>query len=239
MTGQHASTPADPDRELRALLTRPHPHVSPLDPVPNGPPFCPTTTDTTSTDPTPRLQALAASLGQMLGHDDHETLDHTERVATLAARMAEHLGLPAARRDALVWGARMHDIGKLAVPGDVLAKRGPLTPDEWRAMRGHVEAGLAIAESLGCLPRTALLVLAQHHERWDGRGYPARLHGEQICLEARIFTLCDVWDALTQARPYKAAWTAPQAGAELERLAGQAFDPALVPAFLAVVTADT
>jgi HD-GYP domain-containing protein (c-di-GMP phosphodiesterase class II) len=179
-----------------------------------------------------RLKALAASLAEMLGQPDHETARHTERVVELVGRMADRMQFDPVRVDALLWGARLHDIGKLAVPSEILHKRSRLDAQEWRVMQAHVEAGEAIAGSLDGLPQTALRVLSQHHERWDGSGYPAGLAGEEICLEARMFAFCDVYDALTHVRSYKPAWTHTQAINEIVRQTGCLFDPSLLAIFL-------
>jgi putative nucleotidyltransferase with HDIG domain len=181
------------------------------------------------------LMRLTESLARMLGRRVDETLEHTVRVVELAGRMARMLGFSPDRRDALIWGAHLHDIGKLAVPPEVLHKQGELTPDEWRAMRGHVEAGQAIAQTLDCLPWASMCVLAQHHEHWNGGGYPLGLTGDGISLEARMFAFCDVYDALTHARTYKPAWTRAQAIREIRSLTGSVFDPALLGVFLQVV----
>ena len=181
------------------------------------------------------LLALSDSLAQMLGERFEETSAHTERVVHLARQMAGLLAFDEVRLEALLWGARLHDIGKLAVPPEVLHKIGPLSHCEWRAMRAHVEAGQAIAESLGMLPWSSLCLLAQHHECWDGSGYPAGLRGREICLEARIFAYCDVYDALIYARSYKAAWSQEQALTEIRTQAGRHFDPELLDVFLRVV----
>ena len=183
-----------------------------------------------------RLLSLTESLARALGQRVEETLEHTARVVELAGHMAQALDFSPDRREALLWGARLHDIGKLAVPPEVLNKQGTLNPEEWRAMRGHVDAGKAIVESLDCLPWVSMCVLTQHHERWNGCGYPLGLAGHNICLEARVFAFCDVYDALTHARPYKPAWTRARALAEIRRLTGSVFDPDLLGVFVRVVS---
>ncbi|WP_407538721.1 HD-GYP domain-containing protein [Deinococcus radiomollis] len=183
-----------------------------------------------------RLLSLTETLARVLGQRVEETLEHTARVVELAGRMAQALELSPDRREALIWGARLHDIGKLAVPPEVLNKQGKLDREEWRAMRGHVAAGKAIAESLDCLPWVSMCVVAQHHERWNGCGYPLGLAGDSICLEARVFAFCDVYDALTHARAYKPAWTRARALGEIRRLTGSVFDPSLLGVFVQVVS---
>ena len=128
--------------------------------------------------------------------------------------------------------APLHDLGKLAVSDTVLLKRGKLTAQEFAVIKGHVPAG----ESILAGSRSAVLQLAQeivrtHHERWDGTGYPADLAGDEIPISGRIVALVDVFDALTHERPYKAAWSIAEARAELIRLSGRHFDPAVIAAF--------
>lgn len=120
----------------------------------------------------------------------------------------------------------------------VLLKPGRLTPLEWEVTRSHVPAGQRFAEALRFLPAPAVRVIADHHERWNGEGYPVGKAGEQINLEGRLFALCDVYDAMTSARPYKTAWTPAEARAELQAQAGQHFDPDLVPVFLRVLDGE-
>lgn len=180
-------------------------------------------------------EAALRALGLALEARDGETQGHTDRVSALALRLAERLHFTPAQTQALRWGSYLHDIGKIAISDAVLLKPGSLSGDEWTIMRGHVAAGQRFAEALRFLPPAALNVITDHHERWDGGGYPAGRAGEDISLEGRIFALCDVYDALTSARPYKAAWTPEAALAEIQSQAGRHFDPALVPAFLALV----
>ncbi|MFC4638309.1 HD-GYP domain-containing protein [Deinococcus hohokamensis] len=180
-------------------------------------------------------ESALRSLGLALEARDRETQGHTDRVTALALRMAERLQLPMEECEALRWGAYLHDIGKLAVPDAVLLKPGPLTPPEWHTMQLHVLDGHRFAQALSFLPPEALAVITDHHERWNGEGYPTGKAGRDISLGGRIFALCDVYDALVSHRPYKVAWTSQEALAELRAQAGQHFDPDLVQEFLAMV----
>ncbi|MFC4453948.1 HD-GYP domain-containing protein [Deinococcus sonorensis] len=181
-----------------------------------------------------RESALRA-LGLGLEYKDRETLGHTDRVTHLAVQLGQRLALSPETLQALRWGAYLHDVGKLAVPDQVLLKPGRLDTGEWALMQTHVLEGERFAETLGFLPVGARAVIAGHHERWDGSGYPRGLGGEQIPLLARMFALCDVYDALTSERPYKAAWSPEAALQELDAQAGRQFDPQLAASFVAML----
>ena len=179
-----------------------------------------------------REGALQA-LGVALEARDFETKGHTERVVTGAVRLGKQLGLSAEDLDALRQGAYLHDIGKLMVPDSVLLKPGLLDDNERLEMNRHAQFGAGLAASIPTLPHLARQVILHHHERWDGKGYPDGLVGEAIPLVARIFSVVDVYDALVSVRPYKLAWSAEKARAELLRQAGRQFDPLVVRTFLA------
>ncbi|MBB5295349.1 HD domain-containing protein [Deinococcus metallilatus] len=178
------------------------------------------------------LEGGLLGLGVALEVRDLESYGHTQRVVDASVRLGRALGLDPLALDELRQGAYLHDIGKLSIPDRILLKPGPLDPDEWRIMQGHAAAGASIAAHIPQLSPGALDVIRSHHERWDGTGYPSRLAGEEIPLLARIFTVCDVYDALTSERPYKAAWTPEEARAEIAAQAGRQFDPRVVRAFL-------
>ena len=130
----------------------------------------------------------------------------------------------------------MHDIGKIAIPDRILQKPGRLDAEEWKKMKTHTTIGAHILEgSRAPLIRMAETIALTHHERWDGSGYPHGLAGEEIPLAGRIASICDVFDALISTRPYKGPWPVPDALAEIERLSGSHFDPALVEKFLETV----
>ncbi|AEV17216.1 Metal dependent phosphohydrolase [Thermus sp. CCB_US3_UF1] len=178
-------------------------------------------------------EAALKALSRVLEYRDLETQGHTERVAELSLRLGERVGFP--DLEGLRLGAYFHDLGKLALPDEILRKPASLSTAEWRVVRTHPEVGLEILKSLPFLPKTALNVVLYHHERWDGSGYPRGLKGEAIPFEARIFAVVDVYDALISPRPYKRAWTEEEAKAELRALAGKALDPELVGAFLELI----
>jgi two-component system cell cycle response regulator len=177
------------------------------------------------------LQALADRIDT-----DSGSAAHTAEAARLAGEVADRLGVDAVGRWRAVAAARFHDLGKVAVPRQVLAKRGALNPDEWRLVHDHPERGAQILELTSDL-RDVAPVIRQHHEHYDGRGYPDGRSAEEILLEARIVAVCDAWAAMRADRPYRRALTEPQALAELHRCAGSQFDPNVVRAFTAVVRA--
>ncbi len=182
-----------------------------------------------------RESALRA-LGLGLEYKDRETRGHTDRVTHLALRLGTRIGLDTGALQALRWGSYLHDIGKLAVPDHILLKPGRLDAQERAAMQEHVTEGERFADALDFLPQAARDVISGHHERWDGTGYPRGLQGEQIPYAARLFALCDVYDALTSVRPYKAAWTHQAALTEIGAQAGHHFDPQLCELFLRQLT---
>jgi two-component system cell cycle response regulator len=157
---------------------------------------------------------------------------HLSVVAELAERTARHLGLTREEIDTVRQAAELHDVGKVAIPEDILAKPGPLTEEEWGFVRRHTVAGERILSAAPALTQVARLVRASH-ERWDGAGYPDLLVGDAIPLGARIVAVADAFDAMTSDRPYRTALPDSDALAELRRCAGTQFDPAVVDAFCA------
>ncbi|HYH90282.1 MAG TPA: PAS domain S-box protein [Solirubrobacteraceae bacterium] len=166
-------------------------------------------------------------------HDD-DTGRHTHRVGELAVSIAERLGLPDPEVELIELAAALHDVGKIAIPDAVLAKRGKLTEDEYDHMKTHTTVGAQmLSGSAFALVRMAEQIAVTHHEKWDGSGYPAGLAAETIPITGRIVAVADVFDALTHVRPYKPAWSEPDAIAELKRQSGRQFDPQVLEAFLA------
>ena len=172
------------------------------------------------------LKALVAALETR----DQETHDHSERVVNFSLRLGRELGLDSEQTRSLEFGSLLHDIGKIGVPDAILRKPAGLTEDEWVRMREHPLHGQKI---LGGIPflEGAARVVAQHHEKWDGGGYPLGLRGEEIDLCARIFAVADAFDAITSDRVYRTGRTYEAALAELEGCAGVQFDPRVVEAF--------
>jgi diguanylate cyclase (GGDEF)-like protein len=156
---------------------------------------------------------------------------HIDSVAVLAERVARCLGLSAEEIDEITRGAQLHDVGKMAVPDEILRKPAPLDDHEWEVMRGHTLTGERIVASAPALLPVAALVRSSH-ERWDGDGYPDGLAGEDIPLGARIIGICDAYEAMIESRPWRPrAMTPHEAMAELRRCAGSQFDPHLVDVF--------
>jgi diguanylate cyclase (GGDEF)-like protein/putative nucleotidyltransferase with HDIG domain len=171
----------------------------------------------------------AASLSKAVDARDTYTGSHSSRVAELGAWIAARLGLDVEHVELTRLAGSLHDLGKLAVPEEILRKPGPLTPAERLVLERHSQIGFRMLESLGVDP-VAEWVL-HHHERWDGRGYPDGLAGEQIPLSARIIFVADAYDAMTSDRAYRSRLTPQEAVAELERCAGTQFDPEIVRVF--------
>lgn len=179
------------------------------------------------------LEAIRAFLA-ILNSKDKYTYAHTERDVKYAEALGRSIGLSEESMRNLRFGAFLHDIGKVEVPLEILTKRGPLTTPEWNIMKSHVEWGENIVRPVKgleeCLP-----IIRHHHERYDGMGYPDRLQGEGIPLEARILTIADSFDAMTTSRPYQKKRSMEAAFAELRACAGQQFDPNLVEPFIQIV----
>ncbi len=180
-------------------------------------------------------EATFRSLGLALEHRDYETKGHTDRVVELTTRFGQALGFGAERLQALQWGAYLHDMGKLSVPDQILLKPGLLTADEFELIKRHPVTGAQMCSDIPFLPDSTLDVVRHHHEKWDGSGYPDRLSGEAIPLEARLFALVDVYDALRSDRPYRPAWSEEEIVAHLRKEAGSHFDPELVETFLELI----
>src|SRR5262249_41429384 len=149
-------------------------------------------------------RATLRSLAEALEARDCETRGHSDRVVAYCLRLGRELGLGHLELFALEQGALLHDIGKIGVRDSILLKQGTLTEEEWTEMRTHIDAGLRIISDIDFLSG-ARPVVAQHHERFDGSGYPSGLKGKQIHLNARIFAVADALDAITSDRPYRAA----------------------------------
>ena len=163
--------------------------------------------------------------------------EHSTDVMSLARGVARRLGLPPEEREIIARAAELHDIGKMAIPDAILSKPGPLDDREWRFMRRHTIIGEDILNAAPALQPVAALVRASH-ERWDGTGYPDGTAGEDIPEGARIVAVCDAYSAMVQDRPYQPGLTVREAVAEIERCAGEHFDPRVVAAFAAEIGSE-
>ncbi|HEY0519770.1 MAG TPA: Ig-like domain-containing protein, partial [Ilumatobacteraceae bacterium] len=175
-----------------------------------------------------RLVALAGALNA----HDRMTRGHTERVRAYTLMIGEELHLPKADLDRLHWAGLVHDVGKLEVPPSILNKAGRPDDDEWAVLKQHPAAAIRLLEPLRPWLGEWADAASQHHERWDGKGYPFGLAGEQISLSGRIVAVADAFDVMTSVRSYKKAMTPEAARAELLRCAGTQFDANVVRAFL-------
>ena len=174
------------------------------------------------------------SLAFAIDAKDHYTQGHSQKVSAYAALIAESLNLSDVEIEEVRLGGVLHDIGKVAIPENILNKNGPLNADEWETMKSHVTFGAKILDPLTPLARVREMVL-HHHEFFDGSGYPEALSGEAIPLGARIIAVADAYDTITSDRTYKKSRSSPEALAELERCANAQFDGAIVAVFVKVM----
>jgi putative two-component system response regulator len=182
-----------------------------------------------------RLEILER-LSLAADYRDDATGRHTKRVSEMAGLIAVELALPDDEVEHIRLAAALHDIGKIGIPDLVLLKPGQLTPEEVALMKTHTVIGARVLSgSRSRLLQTAEIIALNHHERFDGAGYPRSLRGDEIPLPARIVALADVVDALGSDRPYRAAWPAERIALEVRRQSGRQFDPSVVEAYLRVV----
>ena len=179
------------------------------------------------------LKALTAALETR----DLETHGHSERVVSYSMRLGTEYGLDSRIMKSLEFGSLLHDIGKIGVPDLILRKPAKLTPEEWVLMREHPSHGQQILRGITFLEGAAKVV-AQHHEKWDGSGYPLGLRGDEIDICARIFSVADAFDAITSDRVYRKGKPYEAAALELDEWAGKQFDPEVVTAFHRVPRQD-
>ena len=162
-----------------------------------------------------------------------ETEGHSRRVTDLTLRIAGTMGISEAEQADMRWGSLLHDIGKMGIPDRILLKPGPLNNEELKIMQKHPVFGYEMLSPIK-FPKAAVDIPYCHHERWDGKGYPRGLKGEQIPLAARIFALTDVCDALRSDRPYRPAWPKERIFEHIRALAGNHLDRKVVEVFLAL-----
>jgi response regulator RpfG family c-di-GMP phosphodiesterase len=185
-----------------------------------------------------RTTNLLDGMVAVLDYRDTETQWHSRRVSRFTRRIAEELGISDAHQlRTIEMGSLLHDIGKIGVRDAVLLKPGPLDTDEWVEMREHPRLGWALLQRIEFL-RDASMIVLQHQERYDGRGYPSGLKGDEIVLGARLFAVADTYDAITSDRPYRKAQPHDAAIIEMRRVAGTQLDPQGVQAFCSLPEAE-
>lgn len=182
--------------------------------------------------------SMISSLERSLWETDYETEEHAKRIQELTLKMGKAMNLSSNQLDELALLSALHDIGKIAIPSNILKKIDELTKDEWETLKKHPEIGYRIAISSPDLAPIAEAILS-HHERWDGRGYPQRLKGEEIPLIARIVAIADSYDVMTHGRPYKIAISPKAALEEIRQCAGTQFDPKLVEIFIDMLSTES
>lgn len=168
---------------------------------------------------------------------DRETEGHTQRVTNMTEKLARALGYTDEEIVHIRRGALLHDMGKMGIPDEILQKAGPLTDDEWVIMRRHPEMAYRMLSKIQYL-KEAITIPYHHHERWDGSGYPHNLKGEDIPLQARLFAVVDVWDALSSDRPYRKKMPQNEVIEYLQKEAGRLFDPQVVEKFISLLATD-
>ncbi len=179
--------------------------------------------------------ATIEGLSRALDLRDKETKEHTFRVTDITVKLATRLGIKQSDLIHIRRGAILHDIGKVAIPDQILFKPGPLAQEEWAIMRRHPDIAVELLSPVSYL-EPALEIPHWHHEKWDGSGYPDGLRQEDIPFAARLFAVADVYDALTSNRPYRSAWSKWDAVEYIETHAGTHFDPRVVPEFLDLIS---
>ena len=178
-------------------------------------------------------EATIEGLSHALDLRDRETEGHSRRVTEVTVKLAQALDINEDEITHIRRGALLHDIGKIGIPDSILHKPDTLSEDEWVTMRKHPQFAYNMLSHIEYL-HPALAIPYNHHEKWDGTGYPRKLKGEEIPMSARLFAIADVWDALTSNRPYRDAWTAEQALAYIREQSGKHFDPQVVDLFFQV-----
>jgi HD-GYP domain-containing protein (c-di-GMP phosphodiesterase class II) len=177
---------------------------------------------------------MVRTLAEVCEAKDSYTRSHLDRTYQYASLLTQRIAPEYARRAEIGYGFLLHDIGKVGIPEGILNKPGPLTEEEWAIMRTHPLLGVNFVKPLRFLG-DAVWIIRSHHERWDGKGYPEGLKGEQIFLPARIFQMADTFDAMTTDRPYRKALPIHVALEEIDRHAGTQFDPEVARAWIEIV----
>jgi HD-GYP domain-containing protein (c-di-GMP phosphodiesterase class II) len=177
-------------------------------------------------------------LGDVLDGDDEYTGFHSRSVVSLSVAVADAMGLTPKQRRNVEFGALLHDVGKIAVPKEIINKPGPLTEDEWLVIKAHTIEGQRMLDRVGGLLSEVGRIVRSSHEKWDGSGYPDGLVGDKTPVESAIVSCCDAFNAMTTDRSYRAAMSLDEAIDELRRNAGTQFSPAVVEALIRILKAD-
>ena len=183
-------------------------------------------------------RGTALVLGDVVEADDSYTGEHSRGVVAMSLEIGERLGLDPGRQRNLEFGALLHDVGKIAISKEIINKPGRLDEEEWTIIKTHTVEGQKLLDTVGGFMRDVGLIVRSHHERWDGRGYPDGLVGEEIPLEARIIACCDTWNAMRTDRAYRRAVPFEAAIAELEGASGSQLDPRITATVIEVVRAE-
>ena len=180
----------------------------------------------------------ALVLGDVVEADDGYTGEHSSGVVRLCLEVADQLGLDAEQKRNLEFGALLHDVGKIAIPKEIINKPGKLDEHEWKIIKTHTVEGQKLLDTVGGFMREVGLIVRSHHERWDGGGYPDGLAGEAIPLESRIVSCCDTWNAMRTDRSYRKTPALQPGGAGDALGRGTQLDPRVVEALLEVVAGE-
>ena len=183
-------------------------------------------------------RGTALVLADVVEADDTYTGEHCKDVVELSLAVADAMGLTAEQRRNVEFGALLHDVGKVAIPKEIINKAGPLDDSEWEVIKTHTIEGHRMLDQVGGIMRAVGLVVRASHERWDGGGYPDGLAGDEIPVEARIVSCCDTYSAMTTTRSYRVAMTHDAAVAELRASAGTQLDPRIVDVLIACVESE-
>ncbi len=190
--------------------------------------------ETSNLDITRAYDATIEGWAKAIELRDSETEGHSRRVVELTIKLAMRLGVSGESLLNIRRGALLHDIGKMAIPDEILMKPDALSEDEWQVMKEHPIYAVQMLSPIEYLA-DAMAIPYSHHERWDGKGYPQGLKGDKIPLAARIFAVVDVWDALQSDRPYRPGWTQEQAADYIREMSGLQFDPEIVSEFIEMI----
>lgn len=198
-------------------------------------PFFSTLTELGNLEHLPLQIIIPDSVEEVLQFKEEDIKNHSLRVARLTLLLAKKMGIGKEKLEMIYYGALLHDIGKINIPDQILYKPGPLNKEEWEIMQQHPIYALEILSSISVLSRVIEIPYC-HHEKWDGTGYPRGLQEEEIPQAARVFSIIDVWDALTSDRPYRKAWSKDKTLEYINEQSGKHFDPKVTEEFIKLIS---